>query len=132
MANQEHLDLLIGQGVEVWNQWRQENPDLEPDLSGAILNRMNLSGALLSGANLSRADFSGADLKATLLSGAKLSFTIFGRVDLSTVRGLETVQHLGPSIIDIGTIYLSRGTLPEAFLRGAGVPDSFIDAQRSL
>ena len=48
MANQEHLELLVGQGVEVWNQWRQEKPDLEPDLSGSILNRADLRGALLS------------------------------------------------------------------------------------
>ena len=32
MANQEHLDFLK-QGVEVWNQWREENPDIHPDLS---------------------------------------------------------------------------------------------------
>lgn len=34
MANQEHLD-IVKQGVEVWNQWREENPDVRPDLSDA-------------------------------------------------------------------------------------------------
>lgn len=33
MANQEHLDILK-QGVEVWNKWRREHPEIEPDLNG--------------------------------------------------------------------------------------------------
>jgi len=36
MANQEHLDILK-QGLEVWNQWREENADIRPDLSDAEL-----------------------------------------------------------------------------------------------
>lgn len=36
MANQEQLDLLT-QGVEVWNQWRQGHPDIQPDLRQANL-----------------------------------------------------------------------------------------------
>ncbi len=68
MANQEHLDLLIGQGVEVWNQWRQENPDLEPDLSGSILNRADLRGALLSRVNLTEASLIWADLRGAVLN----------------------------------------------------------------
>jgi uncharacterized protein YjbI with pentapeptide repeats len=47
MANQEQLDILK-QSVKKWNQWRDENLDIEPDLSEADL----------SGANLSRADLS--------------------------------------------------------------------------
>ena len=31
MANPEHLAILI-QGVEVWNRWREENPEIRPDL----------------------------------------------------------------------------------------------------
>jgi hypothetical protein len=47
-------------------------------------------------------------------------------------KGLETVDHHGPSTIGIDTIYRSRGNIPEVFLKGAGVPDSFIDYMRSL
>ncbi len=57
MANPEHLDLLK-KGVEVWNQWREEHPEIEPDLSGA-----NLEGARLSGAHLERARLSRACLE---------------------------------------------------------------------
>ena len=36
MANDEHVALLK-QGVAAWNAWRDENPDIRPDLSGADL-----------------------------------------------------------------------------------------------
>ena len=41
-------------------------------------------------------------------------------------KGLETIDHRGPSTIGIDTIYKSRGKIPEVFLRGCGVPDEFI------
>jgi hypothetical protein len=53
-------------------------------------------------------------------------------VDLSTVRGLDTVEHRGPSSIGIDTIYRSHGKIPESFLRGAGVPENFITYMKSL
>ena len=31
MANPEHLEILK-QGVDVWNRWREENPEVKPDL----------------------------------------------------------------------------------------------------
>ena len=46
-APSEHLK-IIRQGVDAWNEWRQKNPELKPDLHGA-----NLRGANLSEANLS-------------------------------------------------------------------------------
>jgi hypothetical protein len=55
-----------------------------------------------------------------------LSHTIFGGIDLSSAKGLETAKHSGPSVIDINTLYHSRGITPEVFLRGAGVPEEFI------
>src|SRR5262245_28344903 len=59
MANDEHVAMLK-QGVDAWNGWRDENPDIRPDLneadlSGANLNRANLKGANLKGANLKEA-----------------------------------------------------------------------------
>lgn len=51
MANQEHLDIL-NQGVKVWNQWREEHPEIKPDLGGVDLRQANLREADLSGANL--------------------------------------------------------------------------------
>src|SRR6266516_506790 len=45
---------------------------------------------------------------------------------------LETIQHHGPSIIGLDTIYRSQGEIPEGFLRGAGISDLFITYMRSL
>jgi TIR domain/Pentapeptide repeats (8 copies) len=195
MANPEHIEILM-QGVYEWNRWREEHPDVVPDLSdaelgeeylsGANLSRanlsranlggtrllnVNLSGAGLSGAALNEADLSGAnlsgadlrevdlneanllganlwmadlrgaklnsaDLSVADLSGANLGGagfthavarrTHFADADLSAAKGLETIEHRGPSTIGIDTIYKSHGKIPEAFLKGAGVPDGFI------
>src|SRR5205807_6700214 len=68
----------------------------------------------------------------TNLNEAKLGATSFGNVDLSVVKNLETAEHWGPSTIGIDTIYRSQGNIPEAFLKGAGVDDTFITYIRSL
>jgi TIR domain len=57
---------------------------------------------------------------------------MFADNDLSEVKGLETVDHGGPSSIGIDTLYKSVGKIPEAFLRGCGVPDDFITYFPSL
>ena len=54
MANKEHLNVLR-QGVEAWNQWRKEHPNIQLDLSDADLSGTNLIGANLKGVNLSGA-----------------------------------------------------------------------------
>ena len=71
MANPEHLEMLK-QGVEHWNQWRKEHPDVLPDLSDAILQRAKLAGANLSRADVRRVDLREADLSRTNLSAARL------------------------------------------------------------
>ncbi|GER89029.1 hypothetical protein KDW_31910 [Dictyobacter vulcani] len=50
MANQEHLALLQ-QGVEAWNSWRREHPQIKPDLDHALLENIYLSNSNLSGAS---------------------------------------------------------------------------------
>jgi hypothetical protein len=104
-------------------------------LSGARLHNANLVESHLQGANLCDTDFQGANLTRAYI-GRDLSdhwgMTVFANNDLSTVRGLETIIHEGPSTIGIDTIYRSGGTIPEAFLRGCGVPESFVTYARSL
>ncbi len=91
------------------------------ELYRANLREANLREAKLTESNLWRAELSGADL-----NGARAQSTIFADVDLSTVKGLESVRHHGPSTVGIDTIYKSHGKIPEVFLRGCGVPDEFI------
>lgn len=186
MANEEQIAILK-QGVEAWNQWRNQNRDIVPDLTSANFEAADLCGADLTSANLmlanlleaklNRSDLIAANLDAALLreadlrntdlrhanlrnanliladlSGARLHdanlsnallhgadlteaylrFTAFGDIDLSQIKGLETIQHDGPSFVDIQSIYRSGGNIPEIFLRGIGVPDNFITYMKSL
>jgi len=99
----------------------------EADLSGTILTEADLRGVELIDTNLAGTDLKGADLTEARAFG-----TIFANVDLSMVKGLETIKHQGPSPIGIDTIYRSKGKIPREFLRGAGVPDDFIEFMSSL
>jgi uncharacterized protein YjbI with pentapeptide repeats len=92
VTNQQQVKMLL-HSVKAWNRWRRENPDVQPDLSGADLKSANLSGANLSGANLtgaflfnanlSFADLSSAILSRAILLGADLFGTGFPEADLS-------------------------------------------------
>jgi uncharacterized protein YjbI with pentapeptide repeats len=102
------------------------------DLRAADFTWADLNMANLTGTDLLSTNFSGADLSETNLSNAKISNTIFADTNLSTVKGLTTINHQGRSIIDISTLYQSRDQIPEVFLRGCGLPDDFIIYVRSL
>ncbi len=129
MANPEHLAKLK-EGVKAWNQWREENFGVHPDLSGAHLCKANLRSAKLNGADLSEADLCQAELHEARLTGANLrnatvreaklfradlAWADFRRADLS-----------GASLI---RAYLDRANfsgvdLREADLRGANLSDA--------
>jgi uncharacterized protein YjbI with pentapeptide repeats len=114
MANQEHLDIL-GQGVDTWNRWRHEHPDIHPDLQSAGLHQMYLNGVDLSetnflGANLSETDLSGADLR-----GANLSVTHLRRADL---RGANLSE------AELWSAYLGGANLSGANLSGANLSEA--------
>ncbi len=105
---------------------------LNARLPAAYMFRTNLSQAILDGALLWRAKFIEANLDRTAFGDALIDGTVFAGVDLSTAHSLETVTHTGASVIGIDTLYRSRGKIPEAFLRGCGVPDSLIAYLPSL
>lgn len=91
VANKEHLK-IFRQGVKIWNEWRQEHPNIKPDLSGiedshidirnaalwsvdlssAMLSHSLISGSDLSEANLNGVDFSNTNLSNTNLVNAKI------------------------------------------------------------
>lgn len=71
MANPEQLAILR-QGVDVWNKWREENPDVKIDLSDADLGKSSLSGVNLSQVRLRRANLFRADLRRANLCKANL------------------------------------------------------------
>lgn len=66
VADQEQLEILR-QGVEVWNKWREENPDV-----GIDLNWADLSGADLSSATLWEASLIETNLTRSVLTNFKI------------------------------------------------------------
>ncbi len=81
MADPEHLRILR-QGVDAWNRWRGENPEVRPDLFRVDLSGANLTGANFSKANLSEAKLRWADLSGTNFSKAKVHLANLNRADL--------------------------------------------------
>lgn len=145
MGNEKHV-VLLKQGVHGWNKWRDEHPEIQPDLSGAHLSGAELSGMDLSwtdltetdlnrtslnNASLSRAIFNRTNLNQADLSSANLYETIFINTNLSNTKGLGRCHHSEPSTIDHRTLQKS-GQLPLTFLRGIGLPENLIDYLPSL
>jgi hypothetical protein len=89
MATQQHLDILK-QGVEIWNQWRQEQFDAFFDLSQTDLRRARLTIADLSHADLSGIKLSGVNLSYVNLSGANLSSAGLSQAPHYSCTYLET------------------------------------------
>ena len=56
--------------------------------------------------------------------------TIFVNSDLSVALALEDVNHSGPSRISTDTFALSKGKIPEVFLRGCGLSDWEIEVAK--
>jgi uncharacterized protein YjbI with pentapeptide repeats len=107
------------------------------DLSGASVSISDLTLANLTEANLSNASLRGtnfyaADLTNTNFAGASITNAIFSYVDVSATKGLELAIYEGRSTIGIDTVVLSRGRIPDALMRGAGVPDTWITYIKSL
>src|SRR5436305_12025452 len=93
----EHLKILQN-GVEHWNQWRKNNPEIRPILYEAPLNNAKLSKANFSNANLigaqlwkatligvnfHEANLLGANLRRAVLTGANFCRTDLYETDLS-------------------------------------------------
>jgi len=103
----------------------------DADLYNANLIGTNLSGADLRYADLRHANLSSANLSRANLTEAHLLDTVFADVDLTSVIGLQTCIHNGPSTIDHRTLQKS-GPLPLSFVRGVGLPESLIEGLPSL
>lgn len=121
MANEEYLEILM-QGVEVWNTWRNDHPEIDPILLDSGFNHADLGSTILSGAmlyevnlcnaNLSNADLCGADLRKAKLTDANLRGTILCKADLRNA--------------DLRSADFSHADLQEADLRGANLRDAYL------
>lgn len=77
MADKQHLELLKN-GVDAWNKWREENPDIQPDLSNRDLTKrdlrkVNLCKAKLDSTNLAESALDGAKLNSANLTNTNLA-----------------------------------------------------------
>ena len=129
MANPEHLEILK-QGVEVWNKWRKDNPDVKPDLSEADLLNAYLKGADLEGAYLGAADLSAANLSEANLQRANLSEANLSKANLVGAylrRAYLSGAYLGGADLrgadlgwaDLNKAYLNKANLVGAYLKRA-------------
>ena len=89
------------------------------DFTGAFLENADFTDA-----RLIRCVFADSILTNTCFTNCEMSGNIFCSTDLRAAIGLETIHYRRPSTIGIDTVIISGGELPEAFLRGCGVPDS--------
>ncbi len=134
MANQEQLVFgqrkeqldLLGQGVQIWNQWREEHPDIIPNLFEANLDTCNLSGANFSGAYLVGAHLRAANLSEANLSGAYLSRADLWGTDLSNTN-LSGADLTGATLIGTN---LSRATFVNCSIYGIAAWGIRLDGTR--
>ncbi len=143
MANPEHLAILKN-GVKQWNEWREENPRVKPDLSeanftkaslrGANLTKASLRGANLSGAELRGANLSGTDLSGVNLDEAYLSLTNMSLANLfganlsgASLNGAN-LSGTGLGGANLNRAHLLGAYLREVYLGGADVSGAALNA----
>jgi hypothetical protein len=113
----EQQQAILDQGVPAWNAWREQNPQVEVDLTKANLSGKNLSGADLSGADLTSASLFKADLIETDLTKAHLDGSTLIRANLSGAV-LFRAQLIK---VDLTGANLSEAVLSCANLTGANL-----------
>jgi len=124
----------VKSGYESWNEWRQANPDIRPDLRGsdlrgANLSRMNLSEANLSGANLSWAMLCGANLLGAVLRAADLRGADLSRANLlgAVLRGAD-LRGADLRGARLSGANLSEADLSWASLRSADLTEASLES----
>ncbi len=126
MADSEHVS-KVQEGAAVWNRWREEEPDVVPDLGWANLNGLNLDGAVFAnsalklafckGCSLVGADFSGANMRGVNLEGCDLRGAVFRDTNL------EGAHMLGADLTgaDFAGANLKLANFDGAILRDANL-----------
>ena len=102
----------LRQGVSAWSRWREQNPEISPDLS-----RADLAGMVLPGANLAGVNLQGANLRETILENAN-----FLGADLQGVNLRQAELRKA----DLSEANLNRANLRQADLRDANLVEASI------
>ena len=126
MADSEHVS-KVKEGMVAWNRWREEEPDVIPDLGWANLNGINLDGAVFTkstlklafcrGCSMVGADFSEANMRGVNLEGCDLRGAVFRGANL------EGAHMLGADLTgaDFAGANLKLANFDGAILRDANL-----------
>ncbi len=90
MAESEHVALLH-MGVDAWNKWRKQNPDIRPDLSGLNLRDKKTLQSISRDFDLAKPCVRGVDFSDTDLTKAELGYIAF---DNCYFRGADLSEAL--------------------------------------
>ena len=110
--NQTHLSML-NKGVDEWNAWRVNHPEVVPELRVAPLNGRDLRGINLQGAILTKAELNDAMLENAKLQGARLDRA---RMEGARLKGA----------------HLEHASLKGAWLGGADLRAAFLSNSTNL
>ena len=80
MANPEHLAILK-HGVKNWNEWRQDCPEITPDLRGCDLQYADLRQVDFSHTDFTEADISNGQLMFSDFRHANLTYAVISHAD---------------------------------------------------
>lgn len=116
MANEEHIKIL-NKGFKYWNEWKLENPALNPDLTDTDLSNMDLTNY-----DLTFVDFTGTNLQYSNLSSCNISHAILNNVNLAN-SNLSYAVFLRAYLINanIQSSNLKHSDFSQATLPGADI-----------
>jgi uncharacterized protein YjbI with pentapeptide repeats len=120
MANYNHIKILK-HGVAVWNKWRENHPEIIPDLSKTNLRSAGCLNIVdLSGANLREVDLDGTYMFGIFLTNADLSRANLTAADLSRVN----LEGANLTEADLSNADLEGANLRNACLTGANLSNA--------
>lgn len=96
------------------------------DFTGAKLHEVDFHGASLRESNFREASLGCVYYVEADLANAIYGRSVFRAVLLGEATGLESVTHTDSNSIDVDTIIMARGRIPDGFLRGCGIPEPMI------
>jgi len=132
MADPNHIRILE-QGTGTWNKWREENPEVVPDLSNA-----DLKSASIYSFNLESAQLSGADLRGASLGFSNLQNATLLRANLQGASLFSTnfkgawLSYSNLSGSDLRESNLEEAELEKADLQGANLTEANLQGTQLL
>jgi hypothetical protein len=100
------------------------------DLSYTLFSRSRLEAVALNDASLENAIFVLTELRDVRFNSSTFSNTVLASCTISESKGLESIHHRDRSSVDTHTLFNTH--FPSSFLRGIGLPDTFITYLDSL